>query len=67
VEAEVVKIEDNKKVTAYDVIMRPALAVDGDVRSVGKVLSPSEIKSLIRNCIPTGLKKWINSKRVAIS
>ena len=47
-DAEVVKVEDIKQITAYGVMMSPALVIDGDVRSVGKVLSPSEIKALIQ-------------------
>ena len=46
--AELVKIEDIKKITEYGVMMSPALAVDGEVKAVGKVLSPSEIKTLIQ-------------------
>ena len=47
-EAEVVKIEDIKKITEYGVMMSPALAVDGEVKAVGKVLSTDEIKTLIK-------------------
>jgi len=46
-EAEVIKVEDIKKITDYGVMMSPALAVDGEVKAVGKVLSIEEIKSMI--------------------
>lgn len=46
-DAEVVKVEDIKKITEYGVMMSPALAIDGEVKAVGKVLSPTEIKTLI--------------------
>ena len=31
----------------FGVIMTPALAIDGNVKSVGKVLSPEEIKKIL--------------------
>ena len=47
VEAEIEKVTDIDKITSYGVLMTPALAVDGEVKSVGKVLSVEEIKRLI--------------------
>ena len=44
IQAEVVKIEDMDKITEYGVMMIPALVVDGEVKSSGKVLSTKEIK-----------------------
>jgi small redox-active disulfide protein 2 len=46
-DAEVYKIEDIKKITEYGVILTPSLVVDGEVKTVGKVLSPEEIKTII--------------------
>lgn len=46
-EAEVVKIEEIAKITKYGVMMTPALVIDGEVKSAGKVLSPEEIEKLI--------------------
>ena len=46
-EAEVIKVEDIKKITEYGIMMTPGLVVDGEVKSVGKVLTPDEIKTLI--------------------
>ena len=46
-DAEVVKVKDINKMTEYGIMMTPALAIDGEVKSVGKVLSIEEIKALI--------------------
>ena len=45
--AEVVKVQDIVEITNFGVMLTPALAIDGDVKSVGKVLSPEDIKKLI--------------------
>lgn len=47
VEAMVEKITDIGQITAFGVMMTPALAIDGEVKSVGKVLSPEEIQKLL--------------------
>ena len=47
-EAEVVKVNDIIKITEYGIMMTPALAIDGEVKSVGKLLSPAEIIILIQ-------------------
>ena len=46
-EAEVVKVEDIQKIINAGVMMTPAFAVDGEVKSAGKVLSVDEIKKLL--------------------
>jgi len=46
-EAEVVKEEDIQKIVSAGVMVTPALTVDGEVKSVGKVLSPDEIKKIL--------------------
>lgn len=45
--AEVVKEEDMRKIMSYNVMVLPALVVDGKVVSAGKRLSASEIKALL--------------------
>ena len=45
--AEVVKVEDLEQITEYAVMTTPALVIDGEVKSAGKVVSPDEIKKLI--------------------
>ena len=47
-EADVEKIEDLNKMTEYGIMISPALAIDGEVKAVGKVLSIEEIKKLIQ-------------------
>jgi len=45
--AEIVKITEIKDIMAFGVMQTPALAVDGAVRSSGRLLSPEQIKKLI--------------------
>ena len=47
IEATVDKIEDINAITGFGVMMTPALAIDGEVKAVGKVLSPEEIKKML--------------------
>ncbi len=44
---EIEKVTDINKMMELGVMMTPALAVDGEVKSVGKVLSVEEIKKLL--------------------
>ena len=46
-EATVEKITDIMQITSFGVMMTPALAIDGKVKAVGKVLSPEEIQKLL--------------------
>ncbi|PKL15040.1 MAG: thioredoxin family protein [Spirochaetae bacterium HGW-Spirochaetae-6] len=45
--AGVEKVEDLDKIMEMGVMMTPALAVDGKVKSVGKALSVDEIKKIL--------------------
>jgi small redox-active disulfide protein 2 len=47
IQAEIGKVTDIDKITAYKVMMTPALAIDGAVVSSGKVLSKDEIKKIL--------------------
>ncbi len=47
VEATVEKITDIMQITTFGVMMTPALVIDGEVKVVGKVPSPEEIKQLL--------------------
>ena len=47
IEATVEKISDIMEITNFGVMMTPALAVDGEVKVVGKVPSVEEIKKLL--------------------
>ena len=47
-EATVVKEEDLMKIMEYNVMMLPALVVDGKVVSSGKKLSVEQVKALLQ-------------------
>ena len=47
IEAQVEKISDMAAIIALGALMTPALAIDGEVKVVGKVPSPEEIKKLL--------------------
>ena len=47
VEATLEKVEDINKIIDYGVMMTPALVINENVKSVGKVLSPKDIIKLI--------------------
>ena len=44
IQAEVVKVEDMEKITGYGVMMTPALVVNGEVKTTGKIPSAEDIK-----------------------
>jgi len=46
IEFEIEKLTDINEIMKFGVMMTPALAVDGEVKAVGKVLSTGEIKEL---------------------
>ena len=46
-EAEVIKVEDLAKITEYAVMTTPALVIDGEVKSAGKVLPSEDIQNLL--------------------
>ena len=41
------KVTDIKEIMKFGVMMTPALVIDGQVRVVGKVLSPEQIKAML--------------------
>lgn len=45
--AAVEKVEDIREIAKFRVMSTPALVVDGQVRSTGKVLTPAEIQALL--------------------
>ena len=47
IEYEIEKVADIGEIMKFGVMMTPALAVDGQVKSVGKVLSTEEIKQAL--------------------
>ena len=48
IEYEFEKVTDINKIMNFGVMMTPALAVDGEVKVMGKVVSIEEIKELIK-------------------
>ncbi|MBN2333163.1 MAG: TM0996/MTH895 family glutaredoxin-like protein [Deltaproteobacteria bacterium] len=44
---ELVKVTDIGEIVSFGVMMTPALAVNGEVKSSGKVLSPEAITKLL--------------------
>jgi len=47
IEYQLEKVTDLKQIMAHGVMLTPGLVVDGEVKSVGKVLSSDEIKELL--------------------
>ena len=47
IEYEIEKVTDISEIMKFGVMMTPALAVDGQVKAVGKVPSPDEIKKML--------------------
>jgi len=45
---ELEKVMDIEKIMAFGVMSTPALAVDGQVKAAGRVLSVEEIKSFLK-------------------
>ncbi|MBN1912396.1 MAG: TM0996/MTH895 family glutaredoxin-like protein [Pirellulales bacterium] len=48
VEATVEKVSDINVIVGFGVMTTPALAIDGEVKSVGKVLSSTDIEALLK-------------------
>lgn len=46
-DAEVVKVEDLAEIMKRGVMVTPALAIDGEVKTSGKVLKPDEIAKML--------------------
>jgi small redox-active disulfide protein 2 len=47
VECEIEKVTDINEIMKFGVMLTPALAVDGQVKVVGKVPSPDEIQKML--------------------
>ncbi|RAK06631.1 small redox-active disulfide protein 2 [Halanaerobium saccharolyticum] len=47
VEAEIVKVEDMKKIAMAGIMSTPAIGIDGEVKIKGRVATVDEIKELI--------------------
>jgi len=47
IDAEVEKIEDIKEIMKFKILMTPGIALDGEVKAAGRVLSVEDIKKLL--------------------
>ncbi len=47
IEFEIEKVTDINDIISYGVMMTPALVIDGEVKSTGRLLTPDEIKSML--------------------
>ncbi|MGE4286193.1 MAG: thioredoxin family protein [Phycisphaerae bacterium] len=47
VDAEIVKVTDLAQIMSYNVISTPALVIDGEVKSTGKLLKPKDIAKIL--------------------
>jgi small redox-active disulfide protein 2 len=48
IEATVEKVEDLREIMRFGVMTTPALVVDGKVKAAGRLLSPQDVKLLLR-------------------
>ena len=47
IDAEIIKVTDINEIMKFGVMMTPALAVDGEVKLVGKVPTVEQVKKMI--------------------
>ncbi|MHC4694210.1 MAG: thioredoxin family protein [Planctomycetota bacterium] len=47
IEYEIEKVQEINEIMKFGVMMTPALVVDGQVKAIGKVPSPDEIKKML--------------------
>ena len=47
IEYQLEKVTEINEIMKFGVMVTPALAIDGQVKTVGKVLSPDEIKKML--------------------
>jgi len=49
IEAEIEKVTDSNEIMEMGVMMTPAMVVDGEVKSTGRVLSSDEVIEFLRS------------------
>jgi small redox-active disulfide protein 2 len=47
IECQIEKVTEINEIMKFGVMMTPALVIDGQVKVVGKVLSPEQIKAML--------------------
>jgi len=48
IQVDIVKVTNLNEIMNYGIMITPGLAIDGQVKSAGKVLSVEEVKNLIK-------------------
>ncbi len=48
IDAEIIKVQDMDKIMDMGVMITPTLAIDGEVKKTGKVLSVSEVEDILK-------------------
>ena len=48
IEADVEKVNDINEIMKYEVMMTPALVINGTVKSTGRVYSPKELEKILQ-------------------
>lgn len=48
IDAEVIEVKDIQEITDRGVMMTPALLVDGEAKAMGRVLSPEDVKAILK-------------------
>jgi small redox-active disulfide protein 2 len=47
IDADVSKVDDINEIMKFNVMMTPALAIDGEVKVAGRIPNPNELRALI--------------------
>lgn len=47
IDVEIEKIEDIKEIMKFNILMTPGFAIDGNVKTAGRVLSSDEVKKML--------------------
>ncbi len=48
IDCEIEKVTDLQEIMNFGVMTTPALVIDGEVKSAGKVVKPDEIKAMLK-------------------
>ena len=56
VEAELVKVQQIDEIARYGVLLTPAIVIDGEVKSVGRVIKAARIADWIRAAAAGGVE-----------
>ena len=46
--ADLIKVEDINQITSAGILFTPAISINGEMKSAGKVLSPEEVIKLLK-------------------